>query len=282
MEPVCTVCGSSRLVPASSGGRDGELQLLRCEQCTFVFVPQQAADRVRHGSSYHSRRQANEDLVVKTMDTASFLAYWAAKLGLSRGSTLLDVGCAEGRLLQVARCMGYEAEGIDVTDYYREHWTRACLDASVATAEEYGVGRPLAFDVITARQVIEHVRDQRAFLSACASMLKPGGSCLIETGDPTSWQVRYQGMNWKYWIASEGGGAHVSFLGRRAATVLGERVGLRMRDSVPHFRYRTFRAYAREQGQSVASMPTLAKFALHRSRLSAARCYWFEKSRDGT
>jgi 2-polyprenyl-3-methyl-5-hydroxy-6-metoxy-1,4-benzoquinol methylase len=282
MESVCTVCGSSRLASASFGTSDDDLQLLRCEQCTFVFVPSQAADRVRHGSTYHARRQANEDLVVKTMDTASFLSYWASKLGLSSGARLLDIGCAEGRLLQVARCMGYEAQGIDVTDYYRDFWDNACLDARVATAEEYSEGRSSTYDVITARQVIEHVRDQRSFLSACASLLKPGGFCLLETGDPTSWQVKFQRMKWKYWIASEGGGAHVSFLGRRAATMLGKRVGLRLRDSVPHFRYRTLQAYAREQGESRGSISTLTKFALHRSRLTAARCYWFEKPRGET
>jgi 2-polyprenyl-3-methyl-5-hydroxy-6-metoxy-1,4-benzoquinol methylase len=258
----------------------GALHLLRCEQCTFVFLPVQAADAVRHDSGYHSRRQAAEDLVVKTMDTTTFLAYWATKLGLSRETTLLDIGCAEGRMLAVARCMGIGAQGIDVTDYYSELWARSRLDASVATAEMYSTGRASAYQVIVSRQVIEHVRDPKGFLQACASMLKPGGSCLIETGDPASWQVKVQRNAWKYWVAIEGEGAHISFLSRRAATILGELVGLRLRDSVPHFRYRSLRSYAQEQGTYDVSVRTLAKFALHQSRLSASRCYWFEKQSE--
>jgi SAM-dependent methyltransferase len=278
MDNRCAVCGSSRLARGFTLREDG-LTLLRCEQCTFVFLRVEQSDAVRHGRAYHTQRQLGADLVVKTMDATGFLAFWSSMLGLRPGTRLLDVGCAEGLLLQVAGCMGFVAEGIDVTDFYSSHWRRACIDARVASAEEHSRSHSAAFKLITSRQVIEHVRDPLSFLRACAEMLEPDGHCLIETGDPSAWQVRLEGGRWNYWIPSEGKGAHVSFISRRAAEVLGERVGLRLLDSISHARYRSFDSYAREQGGRSRAPRTLVKYALHRSRLSADRCLWYHKPR---
>jgi 2-polyprenyl-3-methyl-5-hydroxy-6-metoxy-1,4-benzoquinol methylase len=174
--------------------------------------------------------------------------------------------------------MGYRADGIDVTDYYVDQWARSALPAKIATAEDHQPGHEGAYNVVVARQVIEHVRDPLSFLRACAAMIVPGGACLIETGDPSSWQARFQRGAWNYWVPSEGAGSHVSFINSRAAEALGQRSNLRLRDSVPQLRYTSLQSYVRGQGRGRVDLHALAKFFLHQSRLSSARCYWFERT----
>lgn len=250
---------------------------MECRECRFVYVSDPPEDRLRHAGEYHAARVEAEDPVAATADAVGFLAYWSAKLSWPAGLTLLDVGCAEGRLLAVARCMGYCAEGLDITDHYVTTWARSCLSATVETPEGHSASREQAYDVVIARQVIEHVRDPLSFLRACATMLKPGGACLIETGDPGSWQARYERQRWNYWIPVEGAGKHISFINRRAAAVLGQRAGIALRDSLPQMRYVSALSYARQQGRRRLDLRTLSKFVLHQSRLSAARCYWYER-----
>jgi 2-polyprenyl-3-methyl-5-hydroxy-6-metoxy-1,4-benzoquinol methylase len=275
---ACPACGAPEpLALPLRVDPDGQLTLLSCTRCTFIFAAARLDDRARHARTYHLAREAMKDPVRATVNVVGFLTFWAEKLAWPKSLALLDVGCAEGRLLEVARSMGIRAEGIDVSDYYVERWDRARLPATVATAEEFSAGRSGAYDVVVARQVIEHVRDPQSFLNACGSMLAPGGTCLIETGDPSSWQARWQREAWNFWVPKEGVGAHISFINSLAAEFLGRSSGLVLRGSIPQMRYMSLRAYAQKQGRRMFHPISLSKFLLHQSRLSAARCYWYER-----
>lgn len=272
----CPICQSRSVRPYRFAlGDRGTIPLFACSSCHFMYVPVASDDHTRHASEYHAVHAAADDPVVATVNASTALFYWSNKLNWAAPTSILDIGCAEGRLLELGRCMGYRIAGIDVTDYYVERWRERGLRASVSTAEEHSRAHYRTYDAILARQVIEHVRDPVSFLDACAAMLKPGGACLIETGDPRSWQARLQGRKWAFWVPVEGAGAHVSFVPRSSATILGRRVGLTLRDALPHFRYRSLQSYLREKGRRWPDPVTIAKYLLHRTRLSGGRCYWY-------
>jgi SAM-dependent methyltransferase len=255
--------------------------LFDCSSCGFIFAPDAVSDEQRHRTDYHAARTDAIDPTLYSVDILHMLWSWAQKLGWTPETSILDVGCAEGRLLEIARCMGLRAEGIDISNRYAAVWQTHGLQAAAASATEYSRTHSKTFDVIIARQVIEHVANPRDFLQACAAMLRPGGHCLVETADPHSFQVRLQGHRWSYWVPAEGIGKHVSFLGRHSAEVLGSRVGLVLRDSVPTFRYIPFASYARQDRRRRRGPFTLLKYFFHCSRLSGGRCLWFSKSGDG-
>jgi SAM-dependent methyltransferase len=166
--------------------------------------------------------------------------------------------------------------GIDVSNYYAPRWAALGLEAYRTTADSFAREHAAAFDVITMRQVIEHTRDVVRLATACATMLKPGGHLLVETGDAGSWQARLQGRRWSFWVPAEGAGAHCSFLTARTARTLGQRVGLVLRAGVPHFRYRTFDAYRAERAGQAGPLVFL-KYLLHLSALGGGRCFWYSK-----
>jgi 2-polyprenyl-3-methyl-5-hydroxy-6-metoxy-1,4-benzoquinol methylase len=223
-------------------------------------------------------RAAQTNALSATVNEANMLHYWATKLSLRPGMSILDVGRAEGRFLEIGRLMGFDMFGVDVSDFYVRLWAQRNLEATATTAEVFAESHAGAFDLITARQVIEHVANPVAMADACATLLRPGGHLLLETGDAGSLQALVQGRRWSFWAPVEGLGAHTSFLTLKAARHLGLRTGLTFRGWVPHFRYRSLDSY--RVNHATESLPwVLVKYVFHRSPASGGRCFWYTRPR---
>jgi 2-polyprenyl-6-hydroxyphenyl methylase/3-demethylubiquinone-9 3-methyltransferase len=104
------------------------------------------------------------------------------------GTRALDVGCGAGLLCEPLARLGAQVTGVDAA--------AETIEAARAHAE--GAGLPIAyhrgelaslglgeFDLITAMEVLEHVADKPAFISALARHLAPGGLMVLSTPNRT-------------------------------------------------------------------------------------------------
>jgi len=106
-------------------------------------------------------------------------------------SSLLDLGCLDGSFpLTVAKHLGMKVAGVDLTKdgiKIASHRARENgLDATFAqgTAEnylQYCIDNNITYDIITAFEIIEHVKDVPLLLGLIDKVLSPGGSVLLST-----------------------------------------------------------------------------------------------------
>jgi 2-polyprenyl-6-hydroxyphenyl methylase/3-demethylubiquinone-9 3-methyltransferase len=97
---------------------------------------------------------------------------------------VLDLGCGGGLVSVPLARLGADVTGADASAETiaaaRAHAEAVgvAVDFRVATAEELA-GE--TFDLVLALEIVEHVADVAAFLSACAALVRPGGKLIVST-----------------------------------------------------------------------------------------------------
>ena len=105
------------------------------------------------------------------------------------GKSAFDVGCGAGLLAEPLARLGAQVTAIDaapeVIAVAREHAAAMGLEIG------YRVGDVLEldgqFDLVTSLEVVEHVADPAAFVTALAQRLAPGGLLILSTPNATGW-----------------------------------------------------------------------------------------------
>jgi len=104
-----------------------------------------------------------------------------------QGKRVLDVGCGGGILSESMAAHGAEVTGIDMGEaplqVARLHLLESGLSVNYEhiPTERLAAERPEAFDLVTCMEMLEHVPDPASVVSACAELLKPGGTAFFST-----------------------------------------------------------------------------------------------------
>jgi SAM-dependent methyltransferase len=112
------------------------------------------------------------------------------------GGRLLEIGCAVGFLLRAAQERGFEATGVEMSEWAsgiaRDQFG---LDVRCGTLEAAELESD-SFDVVVLADVIEHLTDPRRTLREIRRVLKPGGRLLLLTPDAGSTVAKLFGTSW--------------------------------------------------------------------------------------
>lgn len=137
---------------------------------------------------------------------------------------VLDIGCAKGFLVSALRMVGYNAMGIDISEYAVQQ-ANDYVKPFLQTAELGKENLPYdsnSFDVIICMGTLEYVPDQDFAVSEIDRVLKPGGTLLITTLESTPANDRYRvyAKTRSYWDAvfSAGGYTLCHDLARKVFT----------------------------------------------------------------
>ncbi|TFL18410.1 bifunctional 2-polyprenyl-6-hydroxyphenol methylase/3-demethylubiquinol 3-O-methyltransferase UbiG [Jannaschia formosa] len=123
------------------------------------------------------------------------------------GLRLLDIGCGGGLLSEPMARLGATVVGVDAAErnipVARTHAAQSGLEIDYRhTTAEALVGQEPPFDVVLNMEVVEHVADPLAYLTACQALLRPGGLMICSTinRNPKSYMMAIVGaervMRW--------------------------------------------------------------------------------------
>ncbi|SMX46963.1 bifunctional 2-polyprenyl-6-hydroxyphenol methylase/3-demethylubiquinol 3-O-methyltransferase UbiG [Actibacterium lipolyticum] len=119
------------------------------------------------------------------------------------GLRLLDIGCGGGLLAEPMARLGATVVGADaaagnipVAQVHAEQ-SGLTIDYRHTTAEALAEAGE-QFDIVLNMEVVEHVADPLAYLTACQQLLKPGGLMICSTinRNPKSFMMAIVGAEW--------------------------------------------------------------------------------------
>jgi len=103
--------------------------------------------------------------------------------GISPNCRMLDVGCAFGYFLKLCEDYGVETYGLDISEYAIER-AKAITKAKLYlhdVNDGLKIFQKNFFDLITAFDVIEHLKNPANFLRESSRVLKLGGKLILTT-----------------------------------------------------------------------------------------------------
>ena len=115
------------------------------------------------------------------------LAWIRQRAGDLHGQRVLDVGCGGGILAEALAAEGAEVTGIDLAEaplaVARLHLLESGLqvDYRQVSVEDLAREMPGSFDTVTCLEMLEHVPDPASIISACRTLVKPGGNVVFST-----------------------------------------------------------------------------------------------------
>lgn len=174
----CPICGSSEVTRRLE-------DIARCRKCGMQFYSgyydaQEAAEL--YGREYFQGKVYRD----YPAEAVPRIRLFQQKMDLLRPllpveGRLLDVGCAYGFFLEVAKERGFHVQGVDIAvvavDYARSVFGSTVFHGELATA---GFADS-SFDVMTLWDTLEHLRNPHIVLEEASRILKPGGVLVVET-----------------------------------------------------------------------------------------------------
>jgi 2-polyprenyl-3-methyl-5-hydroxy-6-metoxy-1,4-benzoquinol methylase len=193
----CPVCGARDALPFL---RKLDLQLVRCAACTMVYADPAPAS-MANGTFYDA---AGEEYLAADKLTSDYAdVRFARELKLLRSrcprGSVLDIGCSSGGFLYQLnhRFPGdYQILGTDVATAPLQH--AASMGVPIVKGDFLTHSFAQQFDAVTFWAVMEHLFEPRKFLAQAATILKPGGVCIILVPNLDSLAVKLLGAKYRY------------------------------------------------------------------------------------
>ena len=247
---VCDLCGSERYkvrfpstlessdktdlsaFRCTSNGYGRHHAIVECLNCGLVY----ANPRYDSGEMLVRYRAVEDPLYVEERE-GRVLTFERHLRPLEKimppgdGRRLLDVGCHVGVFVEIAAQHGWDAWGVEPSQWAATLAQQAGLKVLEATMATAGFDDE-SFDVVTMWDVIEHLEHPSAEVRQACRLLKPSGLLVAHTMDLDSPFARLMGRRWP-WLME----MHLYYFSRRTLATLMEKCGFQVLAIKPHGRY---------------------------------------------
>lgn len=193
---ACPACGSAGYRVFSTRGRN---RVVICRGCGLYYtnpLPERESLQARvEGSDLYTEDQLRKVPFFRRRAEALFDRV-EPRVGPGR---VLDVGCAIGTELVVARERGWEGTGIELSQASVRIARAQGLDVRDVPLEESGFPDGW-FDLVTLNHVLEHIAHVDPFLAEVRRVLAPGGLLFVAVPNVRAWlfYLRRENYAWTF------------------------------------------------------------------------------------
>lgn len=235
----CKICGSRSVIFLKDvfddrHGYPGRFDIYRCGECGFCqTLPEIPADRIGEiYSKYYPRKALIDVETVKNRPVRlpSGKERWlkgtnnSAHYHIKAGSRVLDIGCGDCSSILEINAMGAEGYGIEPDTNIKPLVDALGLNVHVGLFDDIPFPERF-FDYITLSQVLEHIHDPVALLSALRRVLKKDGEVIIGVPNVDSRLRKKYAGRWLNWHVPY----HINHFSRKSLEVLARRSGYRVK-----------------------------------------------------
>lgn len=218
----CPVCGSARVMEKYPKTIDEKklhftykknpestktFRVVKCLKCTHQFCWPLPQDIYKNYIDVKDQRYIQQEKSRKA--SAEKVLVLIRKY--SPSGKVLDVGCATGDFLEIARKNGYSAEGLELSKWASDIVRKKGFLVHEKTLEEFSKNKKAQYDIITLFGVVEHFQYPMDEMKHLSTLLKPGGLLVVWTGDVNSVTSKILGKKWWYWQ-----GQHLQYFTRKS------------------------------------------------------------------
>jgi methionine biosynthesis protein MetW len=160
------------------------IQLLECIKTGFRFFSPSSI--VGDGNFYEHLEQIPWYYADWKWDYEEAIKY------IPKQSSVLDIGCGEGKFLSYLRDnQQCEVTGLELNAKAIEIAKNNGLDVKAEMVEEHAAANTNKYDVVTFFQVLEHIEGVDQFLKNAIQCLKPGGQLLVAVPNNNPYFLTY-------------------------------------------------------------------------------------------
>lgn len=204
-EVECPSCPGAGKIPLYDLNSNGKRSIVRCADCSLIYVtPRIARDRIAStysGQDYFERKDDRTGYSNYLEDRDLHLLFFRRQLTeleekFPNRGRLLDVGCAGGFLIEAAIENGWQAEGVELSQF-ASAYARDTLGLQVRTGSLVDAKfESNSFEVVVMDDVIEHLENPLTEALEVWRILKPGGTFLLHTPNAASPWRHLMGRKW--------------------------------------------------------------------------------------
>ncbi len=173
-------------------------QIVQCKHCGLVYSnPRWNDDELQKAYAHVEDNTYVEEREGRELTFQKHLRKLEDFTGPAHGRSLLDVGAYIGVFVEVAQKAGWNAYGVEPSNWAVAQVRKRGLQIVEGTQFSHLLNG-LKFDVITLWDVIEHVTDPASELKKSFQLLKPGGWLAVHTMDVESLMSRLLKHRWPW------------------------------------------------------------------------------------
>ncbi len=225
---VCKICNNKKHFKSKYVKCGKVTKCLKCG-CEFRIVSKNEKKEIKkiYGKNYFSSWNIHneaEEVITRNMKYETFKRLLKI-LGVRKGNKILDVGCATGYLLDVARKFGLETYGIELSKWAANIAKRKhkIYCGAVQGYIKKNKKNKLRFNYITLTDVLEHIEDPFQLLKELNYLLDEKGKLLITTPNIDSLSRK---IFRKFWFQYKK--EHLWYFSKKGIYILAKRAGYKI------------------------------------------------------